>query len=304
MGVPGPSSSRTKAISRFLAEHQDHDAGFDVGREKGSGKGRVRIVCLGCGESIEYRAVDAAESGLAARARPETRRSSPGEQERPLRRPAADRRSPGRFGGHAFAVLAFGILIAGLLLTGILLLTDDGSDQSKGPGSGSGSTSAAPAPATVATQPAEPATPPPPKPEPRTPRLHAATFDDRFSIGVPGGWRPERRGAETVLVGPGGSPEIDVYWALDDRGLADLGSSAVRFLEDRHPAGHVTAPIPTRVADLQALRVAATYPGGAETAVVLTTDSYGYLLVKRIDGNDQPYRVRQAAAGLDSFRPL
>jgi hypothetical protein len=50
--------------------------------------------------------------------------------------------------------------------------------------------------------------------------------------------------------------------------------------------------------------VVATYPTGFETAVVLRGGSYAYLLVKRIARDDDPYRVRQAAAALDSFRPL
>ena len=294
MGVPGPSSSRTSAISRFLAEHQDHEAGFDVGREQGSGIGRLRIVCLGCGESVEYRA---AESGPVGHEDIEPRRSSR-QRRPPSRRPAAARRVARGFRKKPYAPIGSAILIAALLLAAILLLTGNGSDHSNG------STSTTPEPATVATQPTTPVTPPPPKPEPRAPRLHAGSFDSRFGIGVPGGWRTERRGSETVLVGPGGTPEADIYYALDSRGLDELASSAVRFLHDRHTAGHVAAPIPTRVADLPALRVVATYPTGSETAVVLRGGAYAYLLVKRIAQGDDPYRVRQAAAALDSFRPL
>jgi hypothetical protein len=299
MGDPGPpSGSRTTAISRFLAEHQDHDAGFDVGREKGSGTGRLRLVCLGCGETIEYRAGEAAEIPPEAAADPKPRRSPPRERERSRQPKAAGR---GWMGGHPFAARAIGILIAAaLLLVVILLLTDNGSEPSKN------STATSPASVPVATESAAPAAPPPaqPQPQPRPPRLHAATFADRFRIGVPGAWRSGERGTETVLAGPGGTPEIDLYYAVDSRGLDELGSSAVRFLKDRHPAGEVASPVATRVGDLRGLRVVATYPDGSETAIVLTSGGYAYLLVKRIDRHDEAFRVSQAAASVDSFRPL
>src|SRR3954453_4909404 len=92
MGDIGPpSSGRTTAISRFLAEHQDHDAGFDVGREKGSGTGRLRLVCLGCGETIEYRAGEAAEIPPDSSADPEARRSPPRERGRSRAPPRCSR---------------------------------------------------------------------------------------------------------------------------------------------------------------------------------------------------------------------
>jgi hypothetical protein len=184
---------------------------------------------------------------------------------------------------------------------GILLLSGGGSDDSKG------STSATAAPVSVpAAQQSAVAQPtsPPPKRQPRAPRLHPTTFADRVSIGVPGGWRSEQRGSETVLTGPGGSPEIDTYFAEESHSLADLGSSAVDFLKDRHPGGHVNVPHRTRIAGIQALQVAATFGPGSETAVVLTSGAFAYLLVKRIEGGDEPFRVRQAAAALESFRPL
>jgi len=186
------------------------------------------------------------------------------------------------------------------VVAGILLLSGGGSS-----GDSKGSTS--PAVATVSTrapQPAAQPAPPPPKPQPRAPRLHPTTFADRVSIGVPGGWQSEQRGSETVLTGPGGSPEINAYFAEESHSLADLGSSAVDFLKDRHPDGHVTVPHPTHIAGIQALQVEATFGPGSETAVVLTSGAFAYLLVKRIEGGDQPFRVRQATAALDSFRPL
>jgi hypothetical protein len=300
MGIPGPSSSRTNAISRFLAEHHDHDAGFDVRRDPGSGAGRLRIVCLGCGKSVEYRAADAAEISAGSRAQLERDASRPRKRQRPSGKGPAGSH-PARRGeksGPPVTGIAVGILIvAALVATGILILGGNDSSRSPSPAT----------PTTVVTrQVASPPTPPPapqPKAPPRRPSLHPATFFNQFSLGVPGSWQHEQRGTETVLLGPGGSPEVDAYFAQGSRSLADLGSSAVRFLRDRHPDGHVTSPHPTRVGNIQGLQINATFPHGTETAFVLTSGSFSYLLVKRIATGDDLFRIRQAAAAVDSFRP-
>src|SRR5688572_23437309 len=51
----------TRGIARFLADHQHCDAGFDVRREDEPGSGRLRITCLGCGDTVAYRAAEAGE---------------------------------------------------------------------------------------------------------------------------------------------------------------------------------------------------------------------------------------------------
>ena len=62
----GTGSGPASGIARFLAEHQDHEAGFDVGRESGAATGRLKVTCLECGKSVEYRAGEAAEQAERA----------------------------------------------------------------------------------------------------------------------------------------------------------------------------------------------------------------------------------------------
>ena len=52
-------SAGTRGIARFLSDHQDCDAGFDVRREDAPGSGKLLITCQGCGESVAYRAAQA-----------------------------------------------------------------------------------------------------------------------------------------------------------------------------------------------------------------------------------------------------
>jgi hypothetical protein len=109
----------TRGIARFLADHQHHEGGFDVQREQEPGSGRLRIVCLGCGESVSYRAGQAMDlteveeatgNGLPApvpspapipprrdpalAAKTQSERP-PGLSPRPRARDAAKRRGPG-----------------------------------------------------------------------------------------------------------------------------------------------------------------------------------------------------------------
>jgi hypothetical protein len=46
-----------RGLSSFLAEHRDCAAGFDIQRHQGSEASIVRVICNGCGESIDYPAV-------------------------------------------------------------------------------------------------------------------------------------------------------------------------------------------------------------------------------------------------------
>jgi hypothetical protein len=57
-------SGGTRGIARFLADHQHCDAGFDVRRQDEPGSGKLKITCLGCGQSVSYRAGEA--NGIAA----------------------------------------------------------------------------------------------------------------------------------------------------------------------------------------------------------------------------------------------
>lgn len=52
-------SDGARGLARFLADHQNCDAGFDVRREEEPGSGRLRIACLGCGATVSYRAAEA-----------------------------------------------------------------------------------------------------------------------------------------------------------------------------------------------------------------------------------------------------
>ncbi len=54
-------SGGARGIARFLSDHQNCNAGFDVRREDGAGTGRLSITCKGCRQAITYKAAEAGE---------------------------------------------------------------------------------------------------------------------------------------------------------------------------------------------------------------------------------------------------
>jgi hypothetical protein len=311
-------SGGARGIARFLAEHQNHDAGFDVQRDQSEGTGRLRITCKGCGETIDYRAADAGElaagpdaldnGGATASAEAAAgpigappRRSPPG-RERPARS-----RLPRWLATAAIAVLIGG----GLLLIAIGLIRDRGGEQSSTPSTSTPTQQAQPQQAQPANTQTAPAAPPAqqggagaaggqaaPKPS-----LQRRTFANRFSIGVAPGWRSGEQDGAITLTAPGGVAEIDVYFQAGDSSPSAMAGAASGFLERRHPDGHVGAPHSTRLADSPAVRISTTFPGGTEQAVILSQGGYTYLLLIRQDRGANAAIKREAEAELASFRP-
>ncbi len=287
-----------RGVARFLAEHQDHDAGFDVGRKGGAATGPLKITCLECGKSVEYRAGEAAEQaeralasgleGLVPRIRSDPRAEGPAGRRR---------RTPIPLSAY---LVVIGVLVGVGLLVG--LLSGSGSDHSPGSVKPSGSTGATPTqPVTTSASPPAPSA----RPQPiRQPRLQVTTFASRFRIGVAPDWHVGQKDTAIALVAPGSKAEVDVYYASEERSLNDLASDATRFLKARHPEGRVTAPHPERVGLLQGLRIKAVYRDGSESALVLIDGGYTYVLLQRVDHGASRREVRQAKAQAESFSPI
>jgi hypothetical protein len=286
-------------IARFLAEHQEHDAGFDVLRAEGRGTGRMRVICNGCGESAEYRAAEVGE--LAAI--PELLHG----EDREIRAAAEPRgrgglRFPRKLGTAGIVLL----VSAGLVLIAVGFLRDgDGSPSSSAPTSST--------PASVPAISAPPAAQPPQQAQ-RPPSkgggskkaavvLHSESFGGRFAIGVAPHWSAGEEGTAVRVVAPGSDAEIDIYFEAGDRPMDELADSASSFLRSRHAGGKVGAPSPMRLAHTQALRIPHLYAGGSEVAVVLVSGGYAYLLLKRLDSDVSGSSARQASAVLASLDP-
>jgi hypothetical protein len=317
-------SGGVRGIARFLTEHQDHDAGFDVRRGGGMGTGRLRITCRGCGESVEYRAAEAGE--LAAgpaisdedgdMARPRKKRAAvaapptpaptpePGVAEPPKPPDSAAtprRRGPPRWLSAATIVV---VVIGGLLLIAIGFIRDTGeSPSTPKPTPSTPAPTSAPA-VSAAPQPQQPAgIQSPAGGQGPPPALQRESFEGRFAIGVATNWSAGIEGSAVTITAPSSDAEIDIYLEAGDQPLGELADSASSFLRERHPDGKVATPIPVRFAHTDALQIPDHYPGGIEIALVFVTGGYKYLVLEREDSDISGSTARQASAELASFNP-
>jgi hypothetical protein len=295
------------AIARFLAEHQECDAGFDVHRQSGPAGGVLSVTCKGCGQSVAYRVAEVGEFAAAGLEAIDVGTGREARVGRAESRPAATPDRPRPRGARKRvlpvwlprALIAAGIAAVGLAL--VPLLDSDKGDQ-EAPAGEQANTATAP----VTSAPVAPAPPavqedggaPPPV------RLSRRRTPGVFGIGVAPGWESETTsGGNLTLTAPGDMAQVSVFFEFGEREMGDFTEGASEFLDDRHPDGRVGPPRPFRVGPLSARRIIASYPGGTEVAVVLSAGGYAYLLLKQVD-HGAPERIsRQADAQLTSFRP-
>jgi hypothetical protein len=119
-------SDATRQISRFLDHHQGCDAGFDVRRQGEPGHGQFAITCLGCGQTVEYRAAHlgdlvAVDTELEAAAVENGGGSGPPENEGA---PRSEGRSEPRARRRLPPLLIVGCAFAAIVLIAVVLLGD------------------------------------------------------------------------------------------------------------------------------------------------------------------------------------
>jgi hypothetical protein len=307
-------SGGARGIARFLADHQHCDAGFDVRRDE-TGTGRLRITCLGCGATVDYRAAEAGE--LAAG--PPVQTAENGEPEgsaEPVARaapppvPAPPRSESGRPAPLAkprrsriprwvSAALIGALIIGGLVMVAIGVLRDDGEQA----GTATQPEVTQPEAAPPQSAPPESTAPENDQPGTEAAQLKRRRFADRFTIGIPPGWDRGVEGGAVVIIAPGATAELNVFFESGGRPARQLARSARSFLSQRHGQGQVGKTRPVPVGARRGLQVRITYPAGEEIAVVVSAKGFSYLVLRRVDRGASADIGRQADAALASFRP-
>jgi len=330
----------TRGISRFLADHEQCDAGFDVNPEQGAGSGRLRITCQGCGSSVTYRAGELPEAtGLAmpepapngkptAEAPPEAVAAAPARTRRPSPPPsapagagagaAAGRKTasaPGPAAAPSWRPPARRLLWLGppggvrrwLPLAAIAALIVTGLVMiavgllRDDDGS---ETAAPPSEEPVAQAPA-PAEPEAVQPSPAEEiDLRRRVFVQRFALGLPSGWSGGQEGGAVVAEPGDGDAAVRVFFEPGARPLGSFSRAAAGFLAAERDGARVGEPESIRHAGRPAMRVEAVFGGGRELAVVLSAGGFSYLLLQRVDRSASGSAEAEAEAVLASFEPL
>jgi hypothetical protein len=326
-----------KGLSTFLAHHEECGGGFEVQRRQGSAGSIVRVVCGGCGKTIEYPAasdeelsmelpVSRSSSQRLTKRNPRMAAAGAGKPEAPKpgpesgRRagtsaPQADKGPPRRRESGARSIgwrswlpgLIAGLIGGALVLIVLAIASGGGSSDGRSTstvGSASRETPTAPtSTAPTASAPA-PAAKRPSRPSRHEVRLERRQLADRVSIGVPRGWSAGISGGAVTVVAGNGNAEVQVYYEPGVKPDPQLAEASKAFLLQRHPSGRVASVGPIDAGGVKARRVEVKYDTGTESAVVLVADGYSYLILERLGKPSSPEMRRTTAAVAMSFRPV
>ena len=246
-----------RRITRFVADHESCDGGFELDRRDPASGGGIVIACGGCGRSAEC---DPSHPGLLKLIEPERgkgpRRLTRKELERWLPTPPA---LPWWVpNAYIAAVIAIGLALIAFGAT-------RGGDQPGTPGMPSQPIADIPAagPAAVdagtaggAAEDGEEASAGwtfPEKALRRSGTLERVVLD-RFAIGKPSSWGEGTAGGALVLFDPEGDGQLRVYFEAGERDLAELAGQARRFLASEHSGGQIGPPTRVRVGGSEAER--------------------------------------------------
>jgi hypothetical protein len=303
-------SPATRDVGQFIASHEDCGAGFEIVR---NGRGKLHLLCDGCGAHTEYGSQDA-EQLRAHGIEPE--RAATGRRFRPSRE-SMERWLP------APAALPWWVpnaYIVGVILIGLALIAfgvmRPGSDDRAILGGGDQEEEPSP-PATDQPEPAPPPAPvtagaaPAPDPKPpraqrpaRQPELDRVEVLGRFAVGTPPEWYRGMGDGAVIFRAPEGDAQLRVFLQPGRSKPGALSDEASSFLAREHPEAGITSPEPMRLGRERAVAVVANYDGGVERAALLSANGYSYLLLSRVsDGASASTRASSVAA-LRSFRPL
>lgn len=295
-----------RGVGRFLAAHEACGSGFAIVR---NGKGRLHVVCNGCGNRTQYGGHVDSETlkahGLDPAVTVGARRFSPQQEslERWLPAPAA---LPWWVPNvYILAVIGVGLAMIGF---GVLHRSDENR-----PVLGTESTPTQGSPSAQAPQPTAPAQAGVAGATAqghgarrlgKAPDLHRVVVLDLFAVGLPEGWDGGTSGGAVVFRADSQHAELRVFFEPGGSRPQQLADKAAAFLADEHPGARVGPAIPLRLGGLHGLSLSAHYRDGRERAALVSAHGYSYLILSRVDRGAASADRAASVAALQSFRPL
>jgi hypothetical protein len=297
-----------RGVGRFLAEHEDCAEGFQIARESGGARGALQLVCSGCGQRTGYggaapellasHGIDAGEAAGGGRFRP-SRES----MERWLPAPAA---LPWWIpNAYILLVIAVGL---GMIAFGVL--HDRPGDRATLPGQAPSQTPTTVTPPLAGGNAASAVPAPAPRPEPAKPQnrparsdLHRVEVLDRFAVGIPSGWSSGMAGGGIAFVAPGDDAEVRVFLQPGESPPVSHTGQTADFLRSQHSGAKVGHARRVRIGGERALELVSRYPGGRETAAVLSADGYTFLITSQVERSASASLKADSRRVMKSFRP-
>jgi hypothetical protein len=331
----------SRGVSRFLAAHEACGSGFQITRTGEPGRPRLRLLCQGCGQRAAYAAGDAGLLGEEAevtsvetvakpreKRRLRRRRFAPAEAPKadqaaappvPEERPAAASGSNLESWLPAPAALPWwvpNVYILLVIAVGAAMIVFGVIHQQGGDGD-SGSSFGTPQPTQTAPPAPEPTAPAPPAqsrpqaipaaPPARSLRRAKRKLDEvsvlgRFTISAPQGWAQGTSGGAVVFRPDDGKAELRIFLQPGSQPLNRLERDAARFLRQQHGKVSLSRPVALKLGSTKARELRSKYGGGIDTAVVLATGGYSYLLLGEVDSKTPPSLDALTVSSLRSFR--
>jgi hypothetical protein len=297
-----------RGVGRFLSHHERCGSGFGIAR---NGRGRLHVVCGGCGERSRYGAMDTdqlradgVDLGEVATGRRFGRSRAGAEQWLPAP-PALPWWVPNAY-------------IVGVILIGLGLVTFGlvGPREGEGPApsdrppadtvpSQAPPADSAPSPATAGALGSGDAARPPQAPSPgrAQPDLRRIVVLGRFAIGVPEGWGGGISGGAVVFRAPSGDAELRVFLEPGTVEPRRLHDEAASFLARERPGARIRRQTPGALGKLPAVRLVARHRTGEHRAALVSARGYTYFVIAGVERGASKWAKAASVAALRSFRP-
>ena len=293
-------------LSRFLAEHEPCDAGFDVEHPTGVGNGLISMTCRGCGKAYQY-SPGTIEIEREVEFAPVLPPAVGAPRELPERRqPKAENQTRDRMVAAGLLILAIAAFAVALIR---VLDANEADPEPTPPPAATATPPPVPEPQPEAQPTPEPQSAQPTPAEPVNPLIAGPGEKEmrmlRYSLIVPEAWTQRPADGGTAIGPPGTSPiSVQVFFEENPAvGIASMVGQSRLFAVERVGGGRPGPVSRTRVGGDPAFELTAGRGGTSATILGVLDGAYRYLVVGDIGVAATPQQAASVRRALETFRP-